>query len=229
VKTIVAWDDLVPIQFNKCADNVSIPKRYRAKSLNTPALATANDYEFNVQPLTSPPDPHGGTNMGGLSGDSGYQQLAKKGVDSEIVSFRNGTHLTYTYIDLVMYSNELSERFAFYYTLAWFDQYLRDGRNPYTAQPAYERLTNLGKYDDSTDRNSKGKLAIGAGVYDPSAVDPTDPMSGNVPYEIKGIPVPNSLSFYFFSQYRLTDPWSGRIRTCTDMLANCPAKQPSVP
>jgi hypothetical protein len=196
--------------------------------LNTPALATANDYEFNIQAATAPPDPHGGTNMGGLSGDSGYQQLAKKGVDSQIVSFRNGTHLTYTYIDLVMYSNELSERFAFYYTLAWFDQYLRNGANPYTSQSAWDRLTNLGKYDDSADRNAKGRLAIGAGVYDATAADPTDPMSGNVPYEIKGVAIPNSLSFYFFSQYRLTDR-TGKVRACTDMLASCPAKQPEVP
>jgi len=228
VKTIVAWDDLVPIEFGKCADNVSIPKQYRAASLNTPALATTNDYEFNVQSMTAPPDPHGDSNTGGLSGDSGYQQLAKKGVDSELVSFRNGTHLTYTYIDLVMYSNELSERFAFYYTLAWFDQYLRGGNNPYTSQPAWQRLTNLGQYDDSADRNTKGRLAIGAGVYDATAADPTDPMSGNVPYEIKGVPIPNSLSFYFFSQYRLTDR-SGDVHSCSDMLAHCPAKQPDLP
>ena len=229
VKTIVAWDDLVPINVKQCADNVAIPKQFRATRLDTPALGTTNDYEFNVQSMTAPPDPHGDSNVGGLAGDSGYQQLANKGVDSELVSFRNGTHLTYTYVDLVLPSNELSERFAFYYTLAWFDQYLRNGRDPYTSQPAYERLTNLGKYDESADRNSKSKLAIGAGVWDASAADPTDPMSGNVPYEIKGVPIPNSLSFYFFSQYRLTDPTSGRVRTCSDMLANCPAKQPKVP
>lgn len=229
VKTIVAWDDLVPINIKQCAQNVDIPKRYRATKLNTPALATTNDYEFNVQSQTAPPDPHGGSNTGGLAGDSGYQQLAKNGVDSELVSFRNGTHLTYTYIDLVLPSNELSERFAFYYTLAWFDQYLRAGKDPYTSQSAYQRLTSVGKYDDSADRNSKGRLSIGAGVYDPSAVNPTDPMSGNVPYEIGGIPIPNSLSFYFYSEFRLTNPDSGRVHTCTDMLAGCPAKQPAVP
>jgi len=229
VKTIVAWDDLVPIDFKQCAQNVSIPKPYRASALDTPALGTTNDYEFNVQSQTAPPDPHGGNNTGGLAGDSGYQQLAKSGVDSELVSFRNGTHLTYTYIDLVLPSNELSERFAFYYTLAWFDQYLRGGKDPYTSQPALQRLTSVSEYDDSADTNSRGRLAIGAGVYDPTALDPTDPMSGNVPYTIKGIPIPNSLSFYFYSQFRLTDPKSGQLRTCTDMLAGCPAKQAAVP
>ena len=231
VKTIVAWDDLVPIDMSKCAQNVSIPKQYRATKLDTPALATTNDYEFNVQSQTAPPDPHGGSNTGGLAGDSGYQQLAKDGVDSELVSFRNGTHLTYTYIDLAFYSNELSERFAYYYTLAWFDQYVRNGTDPYTAQPAWQRLTNLSAYDDSADRNSAGTVSIGAGLYDPTAAtaNPADPMSGNVPYIIKGVPIPNSLSFYFYSQYRLTDPRSHHVQTCTDMLANCPATQPAVP
>ena len=229
VKTIVAWDDLVPIDFKQCAQKVSIPKPYRATVLDTPALGTTNDYEFNVQPQTAPPDPHGGNNTGGLAGDSGYQQLAKAGVDSELVSFRNGTHLTYTYIDLVLPSNELSERFAFYYTLAWFDQYLRNGRDPYTPQPALQRLTNVAIYDQSADRNTHGPVAIGAGLYDPTAVDPTDPMSGNVPYKIGGISIPDSLSFYFYSEFRLTDPRNGRLQTCTDMLAGCPAQQPSVP
>ena len=228
VKTIVAWDDLVPIDIKQCPQNVTIPKQYQATKLHTPALGTTNDYEFNVQSQTAPPDPHGGDNTGGLDGDHGYAQLANAGIDSELVSFRNGTHLTYTYIDLVLPSNELSERFAFYYTLAWFDQYLRGGKDPYTSQSAYQRLTSVGKYDDSADRNSKGRLAIGAGVYDPTKIDPTDQMSGNVPYEIGGIPIPNSLSFYFYSEFRLTDP-KGHLQTCTDMLAGCPAKQPAVP
>jgi dienelactone hydrolase len=231
VKTLVAWDDLTTVDPKQCASNVKIPAAFRAKSLHTPALATANDYEFNVQPATSVPNPHGDTNGGGIAGDGGYQQLAKAGVDVERVSFRNGTHLTYTYIPLVLPSNELSERFAFYYTLAWFDQYLRDGSNPYTSQSAYDRLTSLGKYDDSADRNSRGAVSIGTGVFDPTAAaaNPTDDRAGNVPYAVKGISIPDSLSFYYYSQYRLTDPRSGRVRSCTDMIAGCPKTQPAIP
>ncbi|MCU1591556.1 MAG: hypothetical protein JWP11_2812 [Frankiales bacterium] len=229
VKTIVAWDDLDAVAVKDCAKNVTVPKAYRATRLHTPALATTNDYEFNVQPMTTVPDPHGGSNTGGLSGDSGYQSLAKAGVDAQLVSFRNGTHLTYTYIDFVMYSNELSERFAFHYTLAWFDQYLRGGQDPYTARPALQRLTDLKAYDDSADVNSLGPVSIGAGTYDPTAADPTDPMSGNTPYRIKGVSVPGSLSFYFYSQYRLTDPATRRPLTCTDMVAGCPATAPPTP
>jgi hypothetical protein len=214
-----------------CAEKVTVPAAYRATTLHTPALATANDSEFNVQPATKVPNPHGDTNGGGIAGDAGYLQLAKAGVDAARVSFRNGTHLTYTYVPLVLPSNQLSERFAFHYTLAWFDQYLRGGSNPLTPKPAFERLTSLGKYDDSADRNSKGAVSIGTGSYDPAAAaaDPTNQRAGNVPYLIKGIPVTGSLSFYYYSQYRLTDPRGHKVRTCTDMLAGCPAVQPPAP
>ena len=230
VKAVVAWDDLAPIDITKCAANVTIPKAYRSTRLHAPALATTNDYEFNVQPATTVPNPHGDSNGGGLDGDAGYLSLSKAGVDSELVSFRNGTHLTYTYIDLVLPSNELSERFAFYYTLAWFDRYLRGG-DPYTAQSAYARLTNLGRYDTSADRNSKGTVAIGAGVFDPTAAaaSPSEPMAGNVPYRIAGVPILNSLSFYYYSEFRLTEPRTDVVRSCTDMLARCPKVAPKTP
>jgi dienelactone hydrolase len=231
VQAVVAWDDLIPVDIHKCAANVTIPNAYRSTRLHTPALATTNDYEFNVQPATKVPNPHGDSNTGGLDGDAGYLSLSKAGVDSELVSFRNGTHLTYTYIDLVLPSNELSERFAFYYTLAWFDRYLRGGTDPFTVQSAYARLTNLGRYDTSADRNSKGTVSIGAGVFDPAAAaaDPTDPMAGNVPYRITGLPILNTLSFYYYSEYRLTDPRTRAVRSCTDMLAHCPKVAPKIP
>lgn len=231
VKTLVAWDDLVEVDPKKCAANVTVPARYRATTLHTPALATANDYEFNVQPATTVPNPHGDANGGGIAGDAGYRQLVKAGIDAERVAFRNGTHLTYTYIPLVLPSNQLSERFAFYYTLAWFDQYLRDGRNPYTPQSAFRRLTSLGAYDASADRSSKGVVSLGTGVYDPAAAagNPTDNRAGNVPYLVKGISIPDSLSFYYYSQYRLTDSRSGAVRACSDMIAGCPKVQPALP
>jgi dienelactone hydrolase len=231
VKAIVAWDDLAPINIKNCAKNVTIPKPYRSHHLHAPALATTNDYEFNVQPADHVPNPHGDTNGGGGDGDSGYRSLAKAGIDSELVSFRNGTHLTYSYIDLVLPSNELSERFAFHYTLAWFDRYLRANHDPFTPQPAYRRLTSLGRYDASSDRNSNGIVSIGAGVFDPAeaAAHPADPLAGNQPYRIAGIPILDSLSFYYYSEYRLTDPRTARVRTCTDMLARCPAVAPKVP
>jgi dienelactone hydrolase len=199
VKTIVAWDNLSAI---KDCSGVTIPARYRAsKLLHAPALALTNDYGFWTQPTTAPPDPH--TKM------AGYQQLKDAGLDTQIVAFRGATHLTYTYIPLVFQANELSERMASYYTQAWFDLKLRDDATGYT------RLTAK-KFDDSADVHS-----IGAGVFDPTAADPTDPFSGNVPYKIAGIAVPDAVSFYYLSEYSLRDPATGLVKTCGNVRAGC--------
>ena len=201
VKTIVAWDNLDAI--TSC-DDVTIPAQYRApkdKLIRVPALALTNDYLFNTQPATTPPDPH--------AKDAGYQQVVKAGQDSEIIAFRGATHLTYTYIPLVFQASELNERMASYYTAAWFDRYLRHRRS------GYARLTAT-KFDDSADVDS-----IGAGVYDATAADPANPYSGNVPYTIAGIEVPNAVSFYYLSEYRLTDPRTGDTASCGDVRKGC--------
>ena len=81
-------------------------------------------------------------------------------------------------------------------------------------------LFQASEFDDSADKTS-----IGAGTYDPTAADPTDPYSGNVPYKIKGIDVANAVSFYYQSAYSL--PSAGK--TCVDMRKNCPATEPATP
>jgi hypothetical protein len=241
VKTVVAWDDLEPVTMSQCPQNVTIPKGDQAKALHAPGLATTQDYEFNVQPAPTVPNPNGGTNGGGGAGDSGYASLAKAGIDSEIVSFSNGTHLTYSYIPYVFPANEIAERGAFYYTLAWFDKYLRGGKDPLlpASDTAYRRLTNLGAYDRSADNNDNKKnhgaaaISIGAGTYSvkKAAAKATDPGAGNVPYEIRGTSIPDTLSFYYYSEYSLHHPQGHRdpLKTCHDMLARCPAKQPATP
>ena len=241
VKAIAAWDDLVPVTMSQCASNVTVPAADQASDVHAPALATTNDYEFNVQPQTSVPNPNGSSNGGGLDGTAGYLSLIGQGVDSEIVSIRNGTHLTYSYVPYVMPANEIGERIAFYYTLAWFDEYLRGGRDPLLPKSdnAYHRLTSLGRFDRSADHNDNrvdrgaADVSFGAGTYsaDKAAADPTDPAAGNVPYEIKGIPIRDTLSFYYYSEYRLHDPRAkgDPLRACSDMLARCPAEQPPTP
>src|SRR3954469_6772610 len=150
VQTIVAWDNLKAITPADCSTDVTIPKAYRSADLiHAPAMGLTNDYGFWTQPTLTPPDSH--------SKMDGYDQVRKAGLDSQIVAFRGATHLTYTYIPLVFQANELSERMASYYTLAWFDSYLRSDKSGFT------RLTAT-KVDDSADTDS-----IGAGVYDPSA------------------------------------------------------------
>ena len=241
VRTVVAWDDLVPVTPSQCAANVTVPRADQSAAPHAPALALTNDYEFNPQPQTSVPNPNGSANGGGLDGTAGYLSLVHQGVDSEIVSIRNGTHLTYSYIPYVLPANEIGERIAFYYTLAWFDEYLRGGSDPLlpAADTAYRRLTSLGSYEQSADYNDNSAnpgaavVSFGAGTYSPSqaATDPTDPAAGNVPYEIQGIPIKDTLSFYYYSEYSLHDPYlHGRsLQTCNDMLAGCPTQQPATP
>src|SRR4051794_1148984 len=195
VKTIVAWDNLQAV---KDCSGVTIPARYRSTTLlHAPALALTNDYGFWTQPTLTPPDP--------TSKMDGYQQVRQAGLDAQIVAFRGATHLTYTYIPLVFQANELSERMASYFTTAWFDLQLRGDRT------GLSRLTAT-RFDGSADARS-----IGAGVYDPTAADPTDPYSGNVPYKIAGIKVADAVSFYYRSAY------SVRGRACADMRAGCPS------
>src|SRR4051794_3162276 len=207
VKTIVAWDNLSKVA--NCS-GVTVPSQYKPDTLlHAPAMALTNDYGFWTQPTLSPPDPH--TKM------AGYSQIKDAGLDAQIVAFRGATHLTYTYIPLVFQANELSERMASYYTLAWFDLHLKGDPSGFT------RLTAT-TFDNSADTDS-----IGAGVFDPSAADPTDPYSGNVPYKIGGVGVPNAVSFYYQSAYALRNPKTGGAATCVDMRAGCPAKEPPTP
>ena len=207
VRTIVAWDDLSAI--TGCGD-VTVPRQYRSATLlHAPALALTNDYFFNPQPMTAPPDPH--------SKDAGYRQVAAAGLDTEMIALRGATHLTYTYVPLLLPASELAERMASYYTLAWFDLELRGDATGFTRLVATH-------FDSSVDVHS-----IGAGVYDPAAASPTDPYSGNVPYTIDGIRVADAVSFYYESEYSLRSPGSRHVATCVDVRAGCPAQAPPTP
>lgn len=198
VKSIVAWDNLRAIKPEDCSTDVTIPKAYRTSELiNTPALGLTNDYGFWTQPTLSRPDPE--------SKMAGYKQVRDAGLDAQLFAFRGATHLTYTYIPLVFQASELQERMASYYTLAWLDATVK-GKDS-----GFDRLT-AATFDASADKTS-----IGAGVYDVTAADPADPLSGNVPYEIAGVAVANAASFYYRSAYSL--PSAGR--TCADMRKGC--------
>jgi hypothetical protein len=210
VKTIVAWDDLGAVKRSDCK-TVTIPRADRRKRrlIHTPALALTNDYLFNTVPATSPPNPH--------QKDAGYRQLVKAHVDSEIVTFRGATHLTYTYIPLVFQASELDERMASYYTLAWLDYKLRGKKS------GFRRLTAK-RFDSSADTDS-----IGAGVWDPAKANPTDPYSGNVPYRIKGISVGSAVSFYYLSGFDMHNPHGKRV-SCADMRrGNCRIPRSGLP
>ena len=211
VKAIVAWDKLATTS-GKCADKAAhLPAGApAAPSLKVPALGIHSEYFFNPEPMQSPPDPH--------AQDAAYKQLTTAGTDSMVVQLRSSTHLEYTYVPYILPASRLGERVAFYYTLAWFDRYLRHSSR------ALARLTAR-TFDASADRSS-----IGAGTYDPAkaAAAPADTTAGNVPYTLKGLPVADRMSFYYESEYTLT-PNRGAQRTCTDLRAGCPAVAPPTP
>jgi hypothetical protein len=152
-----------------------------------------------MEPTDAPPDY--------VSKQSGYQALADAGVDTQEVVLRGATHLEYTYIPTVLPASRLGERFASHYTVAWFDRYLKGDA------AALNRLTTT-EFDGGADATS-----IGAGDFsqESALANPTDPIAGNVPYTVAGMPVANALSFYYGSAYSLTDPATGAKRTCADM------------
>src|SRR3954454_19625777 len=206
VKAIVAWDNLAPAT-GKCSDQVpdgAFPAGSPAEpALTTPALGINSEYFFNPSPMQSAPDPQ--------SKAGAFKQLSGAGTDTMQLALRSSTHLEYTYVPYILPASRLGERVAFYYSLAWFDRYLRGDNS------AFHRLT-ANKFDDSSDEHS-----IGAGGYDPAAAlaDPTDTTAGNVPWTIKGLPIADRVSIYYASEYALTTPSGGARTVCADMRKGC--------
>jgi dienelactone hydrolase len=157
---------------------------------HAPALGLNAEYFLNPTYTSSPPDPH--------AKDHAYQSLKAAGVDTMQVALRQATHLEFSYIPYILPASRLGERVAFHYTLAWFDKYLRGDAT------ALSRLTAT-QFDGSSDAHS-----IGLGTWQP----PT----GNVPYKIDGLKVPDRLSIYYTSGYFL----DGGAEQCADMRAGCP-------
>jgi dienelactone hydrolase len=176
VKAIVAWDNLAPT----------------SEPFHAPALGINSEYFFNPTPMNAPPDPH--------AHDGAFTQLAGAGIDTMQIALRSSMHLEYSYVPYILPASRLGERVAFYYTLAWFDYYLRG------SSAAFQRLV-AHSFDGSADAS-----AIGAGTYKPPA--------GNVPSKIGGLPVADRLSFYYVSEYSLTAP-DGTKAACVDMRAGC--------
>lgn len=189
VKAIVSMDDLDATY----ASNV-LP------ALHAPTLFFSADYAFPQPPLPknpqSPPDP--AQHLGA------YQQLVAAGIDTMEITPRASTHYEWSYqpFPASLPASRLGELVSGYYSLAWFDRYLK--KDP----GAVTRLTAT-RFDSSIDRHS-----IGAGTYDAAlaAAHPTDPTAGNVPYTIGGSCVANLLSFYYRSAYHLGKLTSSDLR-----------------
>ena len=174
VDAIVSYDNLD-------ADlPASSPKR-------TPTLFFATDYPFPATPFPMGTNPDPDQHVTGVA----YNQLVAAGVDTMSITTRASDHYEWGYqpFPANFPSSRYGERVSLYYSLAWFDRYLKGDPS------AAARLTR-GVFDDSADLHS-----IGAGIYDAdqAAGDPTNPFAGNVPYTIAGKCVANLLSFYYHS------------------------------
>src|SRR4051794_7457130 len=167
--------------------------------LRTPALFVTADYNCQrvpvcvPQPYTSPPDP-----LGPGDKDTDFQRLRAARVDTMKISLRAATHLDFTQIGAGGTGSRYGAAVTAYYTLAWFDRYLRHRSG------ALRRLT-ASRFDASEDVHN-----ISAGTFDPAT-------RSNVPPTLHGQPVVNRLSFHFRSGYWLDH---GAI-ACDDIRAGC--------
>ena len=154
------------------------------------------------QPYTSPPDP-----LGPGTKDQDFQRLRAAGVDTMKVSLRAATHLDFTQFGLVGTGSRYGAAVAEYYTLAWFDRYLRGAESDgaAVAADARRRLTAT-TFDDSEDVHN-----ISAGQWDPAT-------QSNVPAQLAGQPVVDRLSFHFRSGYWL----DAGADQCDDVRRGCP-------
>jgi hypothetical protein len=153
---------------------------------------------------------------------SDFTRIRAKGADEMHVVLRAATHYGWsrTFGGSTLPYSRFGEQVSSYYTLAWFDRYLRGATDPRVAADALRRLTISGpeRFDSSSDRHS-----IGVGSYDPAkAAAAGDVAAGNVPITIGGIPVRNLLSHWFRSGYSLD---RGTL-VCDDLRGGCPASVP---
>jgi dienelactone hydrolase len=187
VKAIVSWDRAQ-----------SSPMR-AGLPLRTPALFMTADYNCQrvpvcvPQPYTAPPDPLGPGNK-----DEDFRRLRAARVDTMKVALRAATHLDFTQFGIAGTGSRYGAVVASYYTLAWFDRYLRRDRG------ALGRLTAT-VFDDSADVHN-----ISGGTFDPLT-------QANVPAHIAGQSVADRLSFHFRSAYFL----GHGARRCEDIRAGC--------
>jgi dienelactone hydrolase len=209
VDAIVSYDNLD-------ADlPASSPKR-------TPTLFFATDYPFPATPVPMNSNPDPDQHVTGVA----YNQLVAAGVDTMSITSRASDHYEWGYqpFPANFPSSRYGERVSLYYTLAWFDRYLKGDPDGTT------RLVR-GYIDETADLHS-----IGAGTYDAvqAAANPTDPFAGNVPYSIEGKCAANLLSIYYNSAYwleggalasmnmRALGCDDGDLDGMLDALDNCP-------
>jgi dienelactone hydrolase len=170
-------------------------------ALRTPAIFFTADYNCQQvpvclpRPYDAPPDP-----LGPGTKDDDFRRLRAAGVDAMKVALRAAVHLDWTEWP-ELNGSRYGATTTLYYTLAWFDRYVKGDRR------ATERLTAV-RFDDSADVHS-----ISSGRFDAAT-------AANVPPTIAGQPAVDRRSFHFRSGYWLE---RGRV-SCEDIRAGCPGR-----
>ena len=142
-----------------------------------------------------------------------FDTLRDAGVESMQVGIRAATHIDWGRPGGGTFST-YGEMVESYYTLAWFDRYLKGANDAGVAADARRRLTAIGTFDGSVDVHS-----IGTGFFDPAqAAAGGSAEAGNVPITIEGFPVCNRISFYYPTRYSL----EGGSLYREDLRAACP-------
>lgn len=168
-------------------DNIALPTTLAPR---VPTMGQAAEYFFNPTPTMAAP------NVDTKTGT--FTRFKTAGVPSAQIVHRGSTHLEWTFVPYILSASRKGERVAMYYTLAWFDRYLKGGSQVQT-DDATRRLTATA-FDASADASS-----IGAGTWDPTA--------GNMPNMIAGESVADHLSIYYRSAYALgTDGECANLR-----------------
>lgn|GEM_PF-1351343 len=211
---IVAWDNLTTIT-SGWVDRIGISPPADV-AIRTPALGFSADYYFTPTVYEEAPEPATSNTQGGRGRgagphpkDLGYNELKAAKVDTMLLILRAGTHLDYS--PLGGGASRYGEAVINYYTLAWFDRYLKGKVDADIAEDAFRRLT-AARFDDSYDRHN-----ISQGRYDPELATAADPYLGNLPYLIKDMDVRNRLSFYFKSRCDIGQPGSSNRATSEDI------------
>jgi hypothetical protein len=182
-----------------------------------PSLYLLADHGFTPERYEDPPPPDG---YEGDPRDAGkwadFDLVRAQGVDTMKLALRAATHLDW--VPMAVAASRHGEAVSLYYTLAWFDRYLRGLDDPEIADDAFRRLV-AEVFDDSADRHN-----ISQGLWDPVlALTSGDPLfGGNRPYELAGMPVADRLSFSFTSACDLAGPEPGEGRAVSEDLRATP-------
>ena len=189
VSAIVSWDR---------AQSSPMPPGLR---LRTPAMFVVADFNCQRVPVClperypSPPDPRGPGNK-----DQDFQRVSGAEIDTMKIALRAATHLDFTEFPQAN-GSRYGVVTTFYYTLAWFDRYLK------RADDALRRLTAT-RFDASADVHS-----ISGGRFDPAT-------ARNLPPTIGGHRVADRVSFHFRSACFLE---RGRYRSEDMRRSGCAA------